>query len=87
MMDEKPHKKKKNLENENQDLALITVDERSPGIFDVYRLDLETGKKKEKKEERRRKGEKKREERERTEREREKKRLTLFFFSKTTPQN
>lgn len=25
------------------DLALITIDERSPGIFDVYRLDLATG--------------------------------------------
>lgn len=35
-----PEKKKK------QDLALITVDERSPGIFDVYRLDLATGTKK-----------------------------------------
>lgn len=28
---------------------MITVDERSPGIFDVYRLDLATGKKREKK--------------------------------------
>jgi len=36
--------KKKKIEN--QDLALITVDERSPGIFDVYRLNLATGEKK-----------------------------------------
>ena len=38
-------KKHKNLKT--QDLALITVDERSPGIFDVYRLDLATGKERE----------------------------------------
>lgn len=36
--------KKKKIDN--QDLALITVDERSPGIFDVYRLNLATGEKK-----------------------------------------
>ena len=33
------------------DLALITVDERSPGIFDVYRLDLATGEREEREEE------------------------------------